>query len=98
MISLILNICIRLKNQIMIVLAIFSAPRRRGGGGTITGDGPTKTPLRCLVCGESFRERHHLTRHMNAHRNNAREQQQLEQQQQQQQRQQAIFQSFLGQK
>ena len=24
-------------------------------------------PLKCLVCGEAFKERHHLTRHMTAH-------------------------------
>ncbi|XP_059098128.1 uncharacterized protein LOC131892334 [Tigriopus californicus] len=28
-------------------------------------------PLRCVVCGEDFKERHHLTRHMTAHQDKA---------------------------
>ena len=30
--------------------------------------------LKCNVCGENFRERHHLTRHMTAHQDRAEDQ------------------------
>ena len=39
-----------------LMLWLFSYERKRA-----------QHPLKCLVCGEAFKERHHLTRHMTAH-------------------------------
>lgn len=39
-----------------------------------------QTPLVCVVCGETFRERHHLTRHMTAHKYSEREEEEQEKQ------------------
>ncbi len=66
-----------------------SDKQRRGGDcstgtATVAAAAASDRLLRCSVCGEIFKERHHLTRHMTAHQDTLEEAIKARQQQQQQ--------------